>query len=168
MIRRILELGHPMLQTRTERLTDLGQARRVLADLRDTLYDFRDRRQWGRAISAPQIGEPVRVTFMHVDRPVALVNPVITVSTGTLEYWDDCFSFPELFVWVGRAARINLEYQDEEGRPHVLEAEGALAELLQHEVDHLDGVLAIERAKDNRSFCLRGEFVRQKKGKWVR
>ncbi len=168
MIRRIVELGHPLLQTRTERLIDFGQARRVLADLRDTLYDFRDRRQWGRAISAPQIGEPVRVTFMHVDRPVAIVNPVITVSSGELEYWDDCFSFPELFVWVVRPARVTVEYQDEEGRPHVQEAEGDLAELLQHEVDHLDGVVAIERAKDERSFCLRTEFERQKKSKWIR
>jgi len=75
--------------------------------------------------------------------------------------WDDCFSFPDLLVRLERAERVGVRYEDEQGRTQILEAEGAFSELLQHEIDHLDGVLAVDRALDRNSFCTREEWRRR-------
>jgi peptide deformylase len=72
--------------------------------------------------------------------------------------WDDCFSFPDLLVKVRRHLSIHVEYRNPEGGRHTIRAEGSLSELLQHEIDHLNGVLAIDRAIDSRHIVLRSEF----------
>jgi peptide deformylase len=90
---------------------------------------------------------------------VTLVNPEITdVGSEDFEVWDDCFSFPELLVRVNRAYRITVQYVDTKGKPHTMECEGPLAELLQHEIDHLDGILALDRAVGLDPFALRSEW----------
>jgi peptide deformylase len=71
-----------------------------------------------------------------------------------IELWDDCFSFPDLMVRVRRHLEIEVEYEDLAGGSHSLVARDDLSELLQHEIDHLDGVLATDRAIDRRSFGL--------------
>lgn len=76
--------------------------------------------------------------------------------------WDDCFSFPDILVKVRRNLTTEVRYQDERGRRRMLHAEGTLSELLQHEIDHLDGVLAIDRAIDSRHIVLRQEHERWK------
>ncbi len=77
--------------------------------------------------------------------------------------WDDCFSFPDLMVKVKRHLAISVSYQDLQGRRRTLEADGALSELLQHEVDHLDGVLAVDRAVDSRHIAYRSELAKREK-----
>lgn len=72
--------------------------------------------------------------------------------------WDDCFSFPELAVKLKRHVSVEVEYRDTGGKRHVLRARGGLAELLQHELDHLDGVLAIDRAIDTKHIVYRSEI----------
>ena len=74
--------------------------------------------------------------------------------------WDDCFSFPDLVVKVRRHVRVEVEYADLHGGRHFLHAEGGLAELLQHEIDHLDGILAIDRAVDPRHILYRDEWLK--------
>ena len=78
-----------------------------------------------------------------------------------MRLWDDCFSFPGLLVWVERASEVTLKYTDEAGAPHLLEATGGIAELLQHEMDHLDGILAVDRAIDRDSLRTKEEHQRR-------
>jgi peptide deformylase len=92
----------------------------------------------------------------------ALINPtVVWESRERIELWDDCFSFPDLLVRVSRAARIRVSYRNEHGAEHRLEAEGDLAELLQHEIDHLDGILAVDQAVAPGALCTRSEWERR-------
>jgi peptide deformylase len=78
------------------------------------------------------------------------------------EVWDSCFSFNvEFFVLVDRHSSIRVEYFDQRGRGHQVEVMGALSELLQHEIDHLDGVLAIDRMKDTKGVIMRSEWKKR-------
>ena len=125
--------------------------------------DFRARHGFGRGISAIQIGEPLRLIFLQLDgRRYELVNPVfVEMSEETFEMWDDCFSFPDLMVRLRRHVRVAVEHEDLEGVRRRIEAEGGLSELLQHEMDHLDGVLAVDHARSSRDLMTRREWLRQ-------
>jgi peptide deformylase len=91
-------------------------------------------------------------------RPYSIVNPVLeSMSDERIRLWDDCFSFPGLLVYLERAASVELRYLDEHGAPQAIHASGALSELLQHEMDHLDGILAVDRALDANSLRTRAE-----------
>jgi peptide deformylase len=91
-----------------------------------------------------------------------MINPqILDIGTEDFTVWDDCFSIPNLLVRVQRAYRIRVGFQDLAGEKQVLEADGALAELLQHEIDHLDGVLIVDRPFGLDPFCLREEWNKQ-------
>lgn len=163
-VREILLLGNPLLRARSaqvKRFHDAGIGR-LTDDMRDTLQDFRERSGFGRGIAAPQIGSSLRAIVIDVDGPLPLINPVITRrSRKMMTLWDDCFSFPDILAKVRRNLAIEVRYQDLDGKHHMMSAEGGLSELLQHEIDHLDGVLAIERAIDARHIIYRSEYQRQ-------
>jgi peptide deformylase len=163
--RPILLLGHPTLWERSEAVDPRTAASRaVVRDLVDTLAEFRRERGFGRAIAAPQLGVLKRAIVVRVPGGFegALLNPRIAEeSRERFELWDDCFSFPELMVRVERARRVRVEYEDEHGAPAALHAEGDLSELLQHEIDHLDGMLAVDRAVGPRAFLARAEWERR-------
>jgi len=116
----------------------------------------------GRAMAAPQIGAPVRIVLVELDKKRwVMVNPEITdVGSDDFTVWDDCFSFPNLLVRVNRAHTITVNYQDLKGKALTLDLKGPMAELLQHEIDHLDGVLAVDRAMDNDPFAFRSEWMK--------
>ena len=80
------------------------------------------------------------------------------IGTDDFLVWDDCFSLPNLVVRVQRAYEVKVAYQDLKGKPHTISAKGELAELLQHEIDHLDGVLAVDRPVGLDPFCIREEW----------
>jgi len=112
-------------------------------------------------IAAPQIGAPVRMVYVEMDKPWALINPeIVDIGNEDFEVWDDCFSFPNLLVRVSRAHNIRVRYQDLKGEWTEVDLEGDRAELLQHEIDHLDGVLAVDRPQGLDPFCLREEWHR--------
>lgn len=162
-IHRIRLLGDPVLRARCEPLSrPTSTAVRVIADdLRETLRDWQSRFGSGRAIAAPQIGAPVRIVHVEMDRPWTLVNPeIVDIGTDDFTVWDDCFSFPNLLVRVQRAWHLRIRYQDLKGESHEIDLEHDRAELLQHEIDHLDGVLAVDRAFGSDPFCLREEWNR--------
>jgi peptide deformylase len=139
-----------------------SETRALIADLAATLADFRERKGFGRAIAAPQIGKLVRVVFLNVGEPKALLNPrIVARSAEEMELWDDCFSFPELMVRVRRSVEVTVAYEDEHGAARELHARNQLAELLQHEIDHLDGILATDRAIDARALAMRCEVLRR-------
>ena len=126
-----------------------------------TLLDFRCRNSFGRAISAPQIGCGKRLIAMHLDgERHFIVNPEITwTSTEHFTMWDDCMSFPSLLVRLERARSISIHFQDERGNHKDWEHLNiASSELLQHEIDHLDGILAIDRAIDRDAIVLRETY----------
>jgi peptide deformylase len=160
-IRRIVELGDPLLREVSAPVT--GDARATLADLRDTLHEFQRTHGFGRGISAVQVGRLDRVIYIEIaGASYSLVNPEFTAqSPEKFTLWDDCFSFPELMVRLERSQRVALRYQDETGAPRTLVAQDAFAELLQHEMDHLDGVLAIDRALPGHSLATRAEWARR-------
>jgi peptide deformylase len=133
----------------------------IVDDLRETLRDWQSRFGSGRAIAAPQIGAPVRIVYVEMEKPWVLINPeIVEVGSDDFTVWDDCFSFPALLVRVQRAYRIRVRYQDARGETREVDLAGDRAELLQHEIDHLDGVLAVDRPHGLRPFCLREEWNR--------
>ena len=163
-IHRIRLLGDPILRTRCEPITKPGSAavRVILDDMRETLRDWQSRFGTGRGIAAPQIGAPVRMIYIEMDKPWTLINPeIVDIGNEDFEVWDDCFSFPNLLVRVSRAYRIRVRYQDLKGAWSEVELEGDRAELVQHELDHLDGVLAVDRPSGLDPYCLREEWHRQ-------
>ena len=157
MIRPVLQLGDPRLYEISPPVTqeDLPSLPGWVEDLHDTLMEYRRVHGAGRAIAAPQIGVQRRLLYMYLDGPTVFVNPSLSFpDEQRYTLLDDCMSFPGLLVRVERYRRALIRYTDLQGRPCQMELEGDLAELLQHEYDHLDGILATMRAVDNKSFYL--------------
>ena len=151
----ILLLGDPRLYQPCEpvRREEVPSLRTTVDHLADLVRQFRARYGAGRAIAAPQIGVMKRLVVMNIDHPVAIFNPeLFDGSEERMELWDDCMSFPNLLVRLRRHRRIKMRFRDTEWQEQVWELEGDLSELLQHECDHLDGVLATMRAIDEQSF----------------
>ena len=160
-VREILLLGNPLLRKKCEKVKDFSDRslRATINDLRDTLTRQRETYGFGRGIAAPQIGTTRRIIFIDVDGPCAMVNPhIIRRSRNLMTLWDDCFSFPDILAKVRRRVNVTIEFQDESGKRHTLNAAGRLSELLQHEIDHIDGILAIDRAIDSKHIVLRTEW----------
>jgi peptide deformylase len=163
----ILQLGDPRLRQVSAPVVDFADPtlREDQRRLHATLAAFRRAHGFGRAISAPQIGVPQRFIALNLGTgPQLLVNPEITwTSHETFTMWDDCMSFPSLLVRVQRYQSISVRYLDEHGKPHEWpRLDQATSELLQHEIDHLDGILAVDRALDRDSLVLREVFEAQR------
>lgn len=157
MEKRILLLGDPQLYEKSVPVQQGEDLTQLKQDLHDTLMAFRKKYHAGRAIAAPQIGVQKRVLYMCIDQPILFINPVLRFpDEEMMEVLDDCMSFPTLYVRVMRHKRCVIEYLDEAWQPRSLSLEGDLSELLQHEYDHLDGILATLRAIDNHSFVMKG------------
>jgi len=159
-VRQVLFLGNPRLYETSIPVEkeELDALRGVVQDLHDTLMEFRSKYGAGRAVAAPQIEVMKRLIYMHIDCPVVLINPRIDQkSPEMIQLWDDCMSFPDLLVKVQRHKACRIQYKDMEWKEQTRMLEGDLSELLQHECDHLDGVLAVSRAVDKYSFALRSQ-----------
>lgn len=158
MKREILLLGNEKLYQISEPVKpdEIETLKSVVQDLHDTLMDFREKYHVGRAIAAPQIGVKKRLLYMFIDKPVVFINPVLEFPDNEMmEVLDDCMSFPNLLVKVMRHKRCRIEYLDMNWKEQVMSLEGDLSELLQHEFDHLDGILTTMRAIDNKSFVIK-------------
>lgn len=159
-VKQILMLGNPDLYRVSEDVIkeELPDLSSVINDLHDTLMDFRNRFGVGRAIAAPQIGVFKKIIYLNIDTPVVFINPVILdQSTEMIEIWDDCLSFPDLLVKVLRHRSCKIDYLDREWKPCSMSLQDDLSELLQHEYDHLEGILAVQRAIDGKSFAIRSQ-----------
>ena len=156
----VLLLGDPRLRVRSDEVESFEP--HGFAELAGALEAFRRQHGFGRAIAAPQIGIARRFIAVNLGRGTFfVVNPVITWRSGeTFTMWDDCMSFPDLLVRLERAKSLSLRYVDEHGEPREWnELDVASAELLQHEIDHLDGILAVDRAKE---LVMRREYERNR------
>ncbi len=159
-VKEIFLLGNPRLYEVSEAVEerDLPELTHVIDDLHDTLLDFKAKYGAGRAIAAPQIGVMKRLIYLFIEEPVVFINPAINQkSEEMIEVWDDCMCFPDLLVKVKRHRRITINYRDREWNDRSMVLEDDLSELLQHEYDHLDGILATARAVDERSFALKNQ-----------
>ncbi len=159
-VQKILLLGNPKLYETSlpVKREELDFLCKVVQDLHDTLMGFRSKYGAGRAIAAPQIEVMKRVIYMHIDKPVVFINPRIDQkSPKMIQIWDDCMSFPDLLVKVQRHKSCRIQYKDIEWKGQTMILEGDLSELVQHECDHLDGVLAVSRAVDKYCFALKSQ-----------
>src|ERR1700687_4589209 len=167
-IRIVLQLGDPRLREVAKKVDDPAAAeiRALVEDLADTLAYWRKSTGYGRGIAAPQIGANVRVIFLRLpgEPPWPSVNPeIIWRSEQKIVVWDACLSFLSIFMQVERHREIVVRYQDLRGEGEEVRAgeERNLSELLQHEIDHLDGILAVDRITDIRTMCTREEFEKR-------
>jgi peptide deformylase len=167
-IRPILQLGDPRLREVAKAVEDPSESkiRALVQDLADTLAHWRASTGYGRGIAAPQLGAMERVIFLKLPEaePWPLVNPEITErSQDKIIVWDACLSFLSIFMQVQRHREITVRYQDLKGERHEFLAgdERNLSELLQHEIDHLDGILAVDRIVDMKTLCTREEFEKR-------
>lgn len=167
-IQTVLQLGDPRLREIARPVQDATapNVRFLLKDLADTLAHWRQTTGYGRGIAAPQLGVTQRVIFLQLPgaEPWPLINPEITQrSREKIVVWDGCLSFLSIFMQVERHREIKVRYQDVQGNCHEIQA-GAdrdLSELLQHEIDHLDGILCIDRITDIKTVCTREEFEKR-------
>ena len=160
-VQQVLLLGHPKLYKVSEpvRPDEVEGLEPVIQDLHDTLFDFRAKYGVGRAIAAPQIGVMKRLVYMYISSSTVFFNPVLDQqSQEMITMWDDCMCFPDLVVKVQRHEACRITFRDQDWQEQTMFLEDDLSELLQHECDHLDGVLATSRAIDARSFALRSQM----------
>ena len=134
--------GDPVLRTPAEAVVDFDkELARLVADLTDTMRDAP-----GAGLAAPQIGVGLRVFTWWVDGELGhLCNPVLTLSEQLQDGEEGCLSFPGIYVDTPRALRVVATGQDQHGEPVTIEGSELLARCIQHETDHLDGILFIDR-----------------------
>jgi peptide deformylase len=141
---KVLRYGDPALRRRAAPVGDVTpEVRATIADMTETMYD-----EVGIGLAAPQVGIALRLIVVADEegRGVqALLNPAIVDRGGEATGEEGCLSIPGVFAPVTRAAWVKIEAQDVNGRPLALRATGLRARVLQHEIDHLDGVLFIDR-----------------------
>jgi peptide deformylase len=167
-VRPILQLGDPLLRQKAARVEDptTHEVRDLVRDLADTLAHWRSTTGYGRGIAAPQLGVLQRVIFLKLPgvEPWPIINPeVVYVTEEKIVVWDGCLSFLSIFMQVERYRQITVRYQNLHGELLEFEAgdDRNLSELLQHEIDHLDGILAIDRVFDPKTICTREEFEKR-------
>lgn len=148
-------LGDPILYKKCIAVepAELPELQKTVDQMARLVLEFREKYGAGRAIAAPQVGVLKRLVVLNIDQPIAIFNPeLFDGSEEKMELWDDCMSFPNLLVKLHRHHRIKMRFRDAQWQEQVWDLSGDLSELMQHEIDHLDGVLATMRAIDNNAF----------------
>jgi peptide deformylase len=169
MVRTILRYGEPVLHRRAETVATVNeQVSALIDDLVATM-----RAAAGVGLAAPQVGVSQRVFVIDVSmgrRPgdlIALVNPEFERRQGMQLEEEGCLSVPGFHATVARPASVRVRALDREGRPLSIDAEGLLARALQHEMDHLNGVLFIDRLRPvRRQHILRRVDALRRRGQW--
>lgn len=175
-ILKVARLGHPVLRQRAREVTpeEIGTpaTRQLMQDMVETLVEYD-----GVGLAAPQVHCSKRIALVAFDesnprhsvedaQPLTFFfNPVVQVlDPATAGYWEGCLSVPGLRGYVERPSRVRVDYLDGQARPQTLEADGFLATVLQHEFDHLDGTLYVDRIADPARFSFIEEFARYHAG----
>ncbi|MGC1460750.1 MAG: peptide deformylase [Terracidiphilus sp.] len=169
MILKIVKYPDPILSQPGEPVTEFNaELRKLVADMFETTYANQ-----GIGLAAPQVGASKRVTVIDVSMgknpkdKLVLINPEITFSEGKLYEEEGCLSFPDIREKVVRAAKVRIRAQDEKGKWFEMDGEELLARAMQHEIDHLDGVLFLFRMSAlKRSLNLRKIRKMQADGEW--
>ncbi len=171
-IRKVARMGHPILRQKARELAPKELASpeidRLIQDMVDTMHEY-----GGIGLAAPQIHEPLSLAIIEFgedsarypdmgSQPLSVfVNPKITVIDPKEQgYWEGCLSVPKLRGFVERPRKIQVDYLDRSGASRKIVAEGFLATVFQHELDHLDGTLFIDRIKDRTKLAFMEEYRR--------
>ncbi len=170
--RPVLKIGDPRLRqvAREVEPGEIGSLalRRLVDDMIETM-----RAEDGIGLAAPQIGEPVQLAIIEFEEEsprypgmgaisaTVFINPVVTILDAAEQaFWEGCLSVPDLRGVVHRPRAIRVDYLDMEGNPCAIEAEGFVATVLQHELDHLQGVLYVDRMRTMRALATLEEYRR--------
>jgi peptide deformylase len=169
MIRPICRMGNPVLRRKAAEIPNdyllSDEFSRLLCDLKDSMDHY-----GGIGIAAPQIGVELQVAIIELNglnrygeeinlALTAFINPKISYLTQDYQgFWEGCLSVPGLRGYVERPKKIKVEYMSEKGEMKEIIAEGFLATVLQHELDHLEGVLYIDRIRDPKLISYQEEF----------
>jgi peptide deformylase len=159
VIRPILVVGNPVLRQKAKRVSQIDRPiQRLIDDMIETM-----KKAPGVGLAAPQIGVPLRVAVIEVDEKITvIVNPEIVKSSGEIELDEGCLSVPGFWGRLNRAERVSVKALDRNGKElRIRDAEGLLAQALQHEIDHLDGHLYIDRM-DTLDKLQRSEPIRKR------
>ena len=158
-LHRILKLGNEKLYQKSVEVIrgEIPKLKPEIDLLNDLILEFRATYGVGRGIAAPQIGLQKRIICLNIDsKRYTLINPELNnLSEETMEIWDDCMCFPNFLVKVNRHKTCSLTFKDENWQEHTWNLKGDLSELIQHEYDHLDGILATQKAIDDKSLKIR-------------
>ncbi len=169
-VRRVIKMGHPLLREVARPIAPHEIAgdymKALLPDMIETLHDY-----GGIGLAAPQIAESVRLAIIEIPGgptrygeldPMPLtvfINPVIEiVDPATAGYWEGCLSVPGLRGFVERPQQVKVRYTSEQGEAKELELQGFAATVFQHEFDHLDGKLFVDRVTDTRLLAFEEEY----------
>jgi peptide deformylase len=171
-IRKIARMGHPVLRERTREVTrdeiSSPEMKRLVRDMIETMHEY-----GGVGLAAPQVHESVRLALIEFEedsgryqndqgQPLLVIfNARVKVLDPTPSgFWEGCLSVPGLRGYVERPSKIEVSYLDEKGKAKTLVAEGFLATVFQHELDHLDGVLYVDKVTDKTKFAFSEEYAR--------
>lgn len=159
MLREILLWPHPTLKKKAEPVRELNpETRALVSDLFETMYAAE-----GVGLAAPQVGVLLRVIVLDTtprqpeSGPLAMINPILVSQEGSTVFQEGCLSIPGEAEEVERAATVTVRYLDPEGREQTLRCEGLLAIAVQHEVDHLEGVVFVDHLS-----ALKRELIRKR------
>ncbi len=170
-VREVIRMGHPNLRIPAEPYPEdqIGsdEFQLLIEDMRETLHDY-----GGIGLAAPQIDVGYRIAVIEIENTTTrygelektpfevYVNPDITVVDDHAQgYWEGCLSVPGMMGYVERPQHIRVDYLDQNGKQQSLEAHGFLATVFQHEFDHLDGVLYVDRIEDKSLFAFESEYL---------
>lgn len=160
-LRDIHLLGSPVLRKAAAEIPVVDDEVRAFID---DLYETMDAAD-GVGLAANQVGEARRVAVVDADgQRIAMVNPKIVEASGRATQEEGCLSIPELYAEVTRAATVRLEALGRDGTPYTLDADGLLARAIQHEVDHLDGILFLDHLSPLKRQLMVTRFKRENKG----
>jgi peptide deformylase len=139
-------IPEPILHKKAKKVTEFGKDLQILIDEMIVTMRYRE----GTGIAAPQVGESLRLIIVeHEDKMYVMANPEIIQSSKETEVnIEGCLSVPNIGTKVERALKITVKGQDRNGKPIRIKAKGWLARIFQHEIDHINGILIVERAKE--------------------
>jgi len=165
-LKEIIKIPDPVLRENCAAIEDITpELKTLMADMLETMYDAP-----GVGLAAPQINIPIRLIVMDASKedeekaPIIMVNPeILTSSDERSVYEEGCLSIPEYFAEIERPAVVKVGYIDEGGKPQELECEGLLGTVVQHEIDHLNGMLFIDYLSKLRRDRVIKKFAKAKK-----
>lgn len=163
----ILQPPNPILKTRAAPVAQVDdEVRRLAADMLETMY-----RAPGIGLAAPQVGVSRRLVVIDVAegeerRPMTLVNPeILWRSTELVTAEEGCLSLPDQYADVTRPAAVKVRFLDQRGEPQEIAADGLMARCLQHEIDHLDGILFVDRLSPLRRNMILRKLAKVRRGR---
>ncbi|MBC6440214.1 MAG: peptide deformylase [Rhodospirillales bacterium] len=164
----IIRAPDPRLKVVSEPVAEVDdEMRKLMAGMLQTMYD-----EPGVGLSAIQVGVPKRIVVVDVSRkdeprqPIRMVNPEITAESEEIAVFDEgCLSLPEHFAEVERPAECDVRFLDENGEEQTLHANGLLARCIQHELDHLDGILFVDHLSALKRGIILRKLSKQKKAR---